>query len=61
MDILKEGLAHFPEDERLLTALAVSLMNLGRFQEALELLGRWPELAEAQRLAEACRNAMGRS
>jgi tetratricopeptide (TPR) repeat protein len=61
VDILKEGLAHFPEDERLLTCLAVSLMNLGRFQEALGLLECRPELAEAQRLAAACRSALVRS
>jgi radical SAM superfamily enzyme YgiQ (UPF0313 family) len=61
VDILEEGLAHFSEDERLRTGLAVSLMNLGRFQEALGLLERCPEWAEAQRLARACREAIARS
>lgn len=59
-DILNEGLSHFPEDEQLVIGLAVSLMNQGRFQEALRLLTRCPGQAEAQRLAEACRKAMGR-
>ncbi len=59
-DILTAGLAHFPEDEQLRICLAVSLMNLGRFKEALALLARCPGLPDAGPLAEACRNAIGR-
>jgi radical SAM superfamily enzyme YgiQ (UPF0313 family) len=58
-EILQEGLSHFPADDQLLIGLAVSRMNMGRFQEALKLLTRCPGQAEAQRLAEACRSAMG--
>jgi radical SAM superfamily enzyme YgiQ (UPF0313 family) len=58
---LEEGLAHFPDDEQLLICLAVSQMNLGRFQEALAALARCPNHLHGRRLAEACRRAMGRS
>jgi radical SAM superfamily enzyme YgiQ (UPF0313 family) len=57
-EILQEGLSHFPMDEQLLICLAVTLMNLGRFQGALRFLARCSGQAEAQRLAEACRQAM---
>ncbi|MGE5258389.1 MAG: radical SAM protein [Hyphomicrobiales bacterium] len=60
-DVLTEGLSHFPGDEHLLICLAVSLMNLGQFKEAQRCLARCPGQAEARRLAEACRQALGRS
>jgi hypothetical protein len=49
---------HFPEDEPLRACLAVSLMNLGRFKEALGLLERCPNQPQAQQLATACRRAL---
>jgi radical SAM superfamily enzyme YgiQ (UPF0313 family) len=58
---LEEGLSHFPDDEQLLTCQAVSQMNLGRFQEALASLARGPNHPGAERLAAACRKAMGQS
>ena len=61
VEILAEGMSHFPGDEPLRICLAVSQMNLGRFQEALTLLTHCMHQPEAQRLAAACRNAMGRS
>jgi len=54
-------MSHFPGDESLRICLAVSQMNLGRFREALALLAHCMSQPEAQRLAAACRNAMGRS
>ena len=57
-DILTSGLSHFPDDEHLLMCLAVSLMNLGRFKEALTLLERCPNQPQAMQLAAACRQAM---
>jgi predicted Zn-dependent protease len=36
--IARQGVAHFPESEELHLCLGTSLMNLGRFQEALECL-----------------------
>jgi anaerobic magnesium-protoporphyrin IX monomethyl ester cyclase len=60
-DLLAEGMAHFPGNEQLRVCRAVSQMNLGRFREALALLTHCLSQPEAQRLAAACRNAMGRS
>ncbi len=57
-DFLTTGLSHFPEDEPLRACLAVSLMNLGQYQEALGLLERCPNQPQAQQLATACRQAM---
>jgi anaerobic magnesium-protoporphyrin IX monomethyl ester cyclase len=57
-DLLTTGRAHFPEDEQLGVCLAVSLMNLGRFKDALTLLDRCPSQPQAQQLAKACRQAM---
>jgi len=57
-DILTSGLSHFPDDEHLSICLAVSLMNLGRFRQALELLKRRRNSPRAKQLAAACRQAM---
>ncbi len=59
--ILSEGLEHFPHECPLKMCSAVSHMNLGRYDEALELLRRCPGQPEAARLAEACRQAVKRS
>jgi radical SAM superfamily enzyme YgiQ (UPF0313 family) len=59
-DVLTTGLSHFPEDEPLRACLAVSLMNLGRFKEALALLERCPNQPSVGGLVEACRNALRR-
>jgi radical SAM superfamily enzyme YgiQ (UPF0313 family) len=57
-DILASGLSHFPDDEHLVVCLAVSLMNLGRFREALKLLDRCPIQPKALQLAASCRQAL---
>jgi anaerobic magnesium-protoporphyrin IX monomethyl ester cyclase len=54
---LKEGLSHDPADEQLMICLAVSQMNLSRFEEALALLARCPNAPQAGRLARACRSS----
>jgi tetratricopeptide (TPR) repeat protein len=59
-DFLATGLTHFPDDEQLRICLAVSLMNLQRFKEALAWLACCPSLPAAGPLAEACRNAIAR-
>jgi len=61
VEILAEGLSYFPGDEQLRVCLAVSQMNLGRFREALALLTHCTSQPDAQRLAAACRTAMGGS
>ena len=57
-DLLTTGRAHFPGDEQLQVCLAVSLMNLGRFSDALAILDRCPSQPQTQRLASACRQAL---
>lgn len=57
-DFLTTGLSHFPEDEPLRACLAVSLMNLERYPDALTLLERCPNQPQVQHLVMACRQAM---
>ncbi len=57
-DFLTTGLSHFPEDEPLRACLAVSLMNLERYPDALTLLERCPNQPQVQQLVMACRQAM---
>lgn len=57
-DLLTTGLSHFPEDEPLRACLAVSLMNLERYPDALTLLERCPNQPQVQQLVMACRQAM---
>jgi radical SAM superfamily enzyme YgiQ (UPF0313 family) len=57
-DILTSGVSNFPDDEHLRMCLAVSLMNLGRFKEALTLLECCPNQPQAMQLAAACRQAV---
>jgi anaerobic magnesium-protoporphyrin IX monomethyl ester cyclase len=57
-DLLTTGLSHFPEDEPLRACLAVSLMNLERYPDALTLLERCPNQPQAPQLVMACRQAM---
>jgi tetratricopeptide (TPR) repeat protein len=57
-DVLTSGLSHFPGDEQLQVCMGVSLMNLGRFQEALALLDRCPGHPQAMEMAAACRRAL---
>jgi len=58
-EVLAEGVEHFPENEPLHVCLAVSLMNLGDYQEALETLLKVRHSPEAQPHLAACRQALG--
>ena len=59
--ILEEGLGHFPHECPLKICSAVCRMNLERYAEALSLLRDCAGEPEAERLAEVCRRAVGRS
>jgi radical SAM superfamily enzyme YgiQ (UPF0313 family) len=59
IELLREGLGHFPENEPLHICLGVSYMNLGRFNEALSILMKFKESTEAQNRIEACLRALG--
>ncbi len=57
---LRRGLERFPEDAPLALCLGVLLMNQGRFQEALDLLGRFPDNSDIRPYLDECRRMLGR-
>jgi len=59
MQILSEGVKHFPESEPIAMCLGISYMNLGRYEEALECFQKFPESGEALQYVATCYHAMG--
>jgi len=59
VEVVTEGLSHFPKDEQLMICLAVSRMNQGRFRDAVGLLDRCENQPQARQLAASCRHALG--
>ncbi len=59
VDILVQGLAHFPADVQLNICLGVSLMNLQRFEQALACFEKFPHVKEALQFALSCCKALG--
>jgi radical SAM superfamily enzyme YgiQ (UPF0313 family) len=59
VDILLRGLSHFPDDARLNICLGVSLMNLGRYDQALTRFLEFPAEKDAVRFAACCHEALG--
>ena len=58
VEILLEGLKHWPDSEELCTCLGVSLMNLGEFERALTFFSKFPESKTAGSYAAECRRAL---
>ncbi len=58
LEIAGKGLDVFPENRPLVLCQGVNLMNLGRFQKALDILGPLSDQPEAAGLIKACRSAM---
>ena len=58
VQILLEGLKHWPDSEELCTCLGVSLMNLGEFERALTFFSKFPESKTAGSYAAECRRAL---
>ncbi|MFC1822703.1 radical SAM protein [Thermodesulfobacteriota bacterium] len=58
IEVLQEGLKHFPESEMLNICLGVSCMNLGAFEKALRIFSRFPESKDANIYMEKCREAL---
>jgi radical SAM superfamily enzyme YgiQ (UPF0313 family) len=56
--ILSRGLSQFPQDPQLNICMGVSLMNLGRYEQALSHFLRFQDLKEAVHLAAECYKAM---
>ena len=61
VQILSEGVKHFPESEPIAMCLGISYMNLGRYEEALECFQKLPESGEALQYVATCYHAMGDS
>ena len=59
IDILSQGLAHFPDDARLNICMGVSLMNLEQWDEALSHFLEFQDVKEAVRFAALCYKAIG--
>ncbi|MCG6910706.1 MAG: radical SAM protein [Deltaproteobacteria bacterium] len=59
IEILVEGLGHFPESFDLSLCRAISHMNLGEFESALELLLDFKDRAPAREYIAGCYQAMG--
>ncbi len=58
--ILRQGLAHTPENPHLNLCLGVSYMNLGRFEEALAFFSRLENTVQTQPYIDECRRQMNR-
>jgi len=61
VQILSEGVKHFPESEPIAMCLGISYMNLDRYEEALECFQKLPESREALQYVATCHHAMGDS
>ncbi len=59
IEILAEGLKHYPQSEPLNVCQAVNYMQLGDYQKALEHLLPFTQSAEAMLRAAACYEALG--
>lgn len=54
IEVLSEGVKHFPDDELINTCLAISYMNLGQFNSALSYLLKFQESQQALNFIAAC-------
>jgi tetratricopeptide (TPR) repeat protein len=61
VQILSEGVKHFPESEPIAMCLGISYMNLGRYKDALECFQKFPESREALQYIATCYHAIGDS
>jgi len=59
VDILTEGLSHFPNDVRLNICLGVGLMNLAQYHQALARFLDFPNEKDAVQFAARCYVALG--
>ncbi len=59
IELLTEGIRLFPESEPLHICLAVSFMNLGKFNDALLLLEKFQDSPNALQQIAACHRALG--
>ena len=58
VEILKEGLSHWPDSEDLNLCLGISTMNLGDFKTALDLFSKFPKSRAARAYMDECQEAL---
>jgi tetratricopeptide (TPR) repeat protein len=58
VEILKEGLSHWPDSEDLNLCVGINYMNLGDFKTALDRFSKFPESRAARAYMEECRRAL---
>ena len=58
VEILKEGLSHWPDSEDLNLCLGISSMNLGDFTTALDRFSKFPESRAARAYMDECQEAL---
>jgi radical SAM superfamily enzyme YgiQ (UPF0313 family) len=59
VDIISQGLCHFPKDARLNICMGVGLMNLAQYDQALKRFLAFQDERDALRFAARCYEAMG--
>ncbi len=58
VEILSEGLGHFPESEALNLCLGITYLNLGNYKDALSCFLKCPNSKEADDYIRICHEAM---
>ncbi len=58
IEVLSEGVKHFPDDELINTCLGISYMNLGQFNSALSYLLKFQESQQALNFIATCYNGL---
>jgi anaerobic magnesium-protoporphyrin IX monomethyl ester cyclase len=58
VEILKEGLSHWPESEDLNLCLGISCMNLGDFRAGLDHFSKFPKSSAARTYIDECRKRL---
>ncbi|NWF52492.1 MAG: radical SAM protein [Nitrospirae bacterium] len=61
LQVLSDGIKHFPESEQILICMGIAYMNMGRFEDALSCFQKFPESEEALKYAASCYHAIGDS
>jgi anaerobic magnesium-protoporphyrin IX monomethyl ester cyclase len=61
IQILSEGMKHFPDSEPLAKCTGISYMNLGQYEEALKYFLKFPDSREALHYIATCYHALGDS
>ena len=59
LDILTEGVRHFPASEELNVCLGITYMNQGRFKDALRFLQKFPDSPQTSHYIDECYSVLG--